>query len=414
MMGLIDAALGRSRTVLMTLALVLIAGTVAYIEIPKESDPDVAIPIIYVAMTHEGISPEDAERLLVRPMEEELRAIEGIKEMRATAFEGGANVVLEFDAGFDPDKAMEDVRAKVDIAKPDLPDDTDEPTVNEVNVGLFPILLVTLAGDVPERVLLRLARDLQERLEGLPNVLSADIGGDRDELVEIVIEPLLVESYNLSIREITDAMRRGNRLVAAGNMDTGKGRFSLKVPGLFEEVSDIIDMPVSVKGDAVVRLRDIATARRTFKDRRSFARVNGRPALAIEISKRTGTNIIETVNQVRAIVETERRDWPAGVEVAYSQDKSADIQTLVNDLQNNVISAFLLIMIVVVAVLGPRSGLLVGIAIPGSFLTGILVLGALGLTINMVVLFSLILAVGMLVDGTIVVTEYADRKRHEG
>jgi len=414
MVGIIDAALGRSRTVLMALALVLIAGTVAYIEIPKESEPDVAIPIIYVSMTHEGISPEDAERLLVRPMEEELRSIEGIKEMRATAFEGGANVVLEFDAGFDSDKAMEDVRAKVDIAKTDLPDDTDEPTVNEVNVGLFPILLVTLSGDVPERVLVRLARDLQEKLEGLPNVLSADIGGDRDELVEIVIEPLLVESYGLSIREISEAMRQGNRLVAAGNLDTGKGRFALKVPGLFEEVSDILDMPVTVKGDAVVRLRDIATARRTFKDRLSFARVNGRPALALEISKRTGTNIIETVEQVRAVIQEERRNWPAGVEVAYSQDKSADIQTMLNDLQNNVIAAVLLIMIVVVAILGPRSGLLVGMAIPGSFLAGILVLGALGLTINMVVLFSLILAVGMLVDGAIVVTEYADRKRQEG
>ena len=184
MIGVIDAALGRARTVILVLALVLIAGTVAYVEIPKESEPDVAIPIIYVSMTHEGISPEDAERLLVRPMEEELRAIEGIKEMRASAFEGGANVILEFDAGFDSDKAMEDVRAKVDLVKPDLPDDTDEPTVNEVNLSLFPILLVTLYGDVPERVLVRLARDLQEKLEGLPNVLSADIGGDREELVE--------------------------------------------------------------------------------------------------------------------------------------------------------------------------------------------------------------------------------------
>lgn len=414
MTGLIEAALSRSRTVLLTLALILVAGTVAYLEIPKESEPDISIPIIYVSMKHEGISPEDAERLLVRPMEEELRAIEGVKEMRSSAYQGGANVVLEFDAGFDVDKALADVREKVDRAKPDLPDETEDPTVSEVNFSLFPIIIVTLSGDVPEHLLLKTTRDLQEKIEGISTVLEAQIAGDRDEIVEVIIEPLLVESYGLSIRDITDAMSRGNRLVAAGNLDTGQGRFALKVPGLFEEVADILNMPISVRDDAVVRLRDIATAQRAFKDRLSYARVNGRPALALEISKRTGTNIIETVERVRAITEAERPHWPAGIEVAYSQDKSANIRAMVVDLQNNVITAVLLILIVVIAILGVRSGALVGVAIPGSFLAGILVIAALGLTINMVVLFSLILAVGMLVDGAIVVTEYADRKKKDG
>ena len=149
MTGLIDAALGRSRTVLLALTLILISGTIAYITIPKESDPDVNIPIIYVSMTHEGISPEDAEHLLVRPMEKELRSIEGVKEMRSTASEGHASVLLEFEAGFDADTALQDVREGMDIAKSELPDDTDEPVVNEVNVGLFPVLVVVLSGDVP-------------------------------------------------------------------------------------------------------------------------------------------------------------------------------------------------------------------------------------------------------------------------
>ncbi len=414
MSALIDAALGRARMVLCTLILLLVAGVGAYIDIPKESDPDINIPIIYTEVTYEGISPEDAERLLVRPIEQEVQSIEGVKEMRSTAYQGGAFVVLEFDAGFDADQALDDVREKVDLAKPELPDGTDEPTVHEVNFSLFPVVVVTLSGDVPERTLLRLARDLQDRIQSLSPVLEANIGGDREELLEIVIDPMLVESYALDAGALFDFLSRSNRLVAAGNLDTGSGRFAIKVPGLFETADDILNLPLKVEGDAVVRVRDIGEVRRHFKDPESFARVNGRRAIALEVVKRSGENIIETIESVRRIVEEERRFWPQGVRVDYLQDRSSDIRTMLLDLQNNVISAVLLVMVVCVAALGVRSALLVGIAIPGSFLTGILVLGSLGLTVNIVVLFSLILAVGMLVDGAIVVTEYADRKMAEG
>jgi len=414
MTALIDAALGRARTVLATLVLILIAGTVAYVEIPKEADPDINIPIIYVSMVHDGISPEDAERLLLRPMETELRAIEGVKELRANAFEGGANVTMEFDAGFDADIALADVREKVDRAKPELPDDTEEPTVNEVNLSLLPVIVVTLSGPVPERTLYRIARDLRDDLESLPTVLEADIAGDREELIEIVIDPLVVESYGLDATQIITDMSRSNQLIAAGQLDTGQGRFSIKVPGLFESVQDILSMPLKVNGDRVVTVADVAKVRRTFKDPESFARIGGHTAVALEISKRTGENIIETIEAVKAQVASAQVDWPPTVRVAYSQDKSTDIRTMLLDLQNNVISAILLVMIVVVAALGLRSAGLVGMAVPGSFLTGILVLAALGFTVNIVVLFSLILAVGMLVDGAIVVTEFADREMAEG
>lgn len=413
-MSVVEAILHRSRTVLLVLALLLIAGTVAYRDIPKEADPDVAIPIIYVSLTHEGISPEDAERLLVRPVETQLRSIEGVKEMRSLAFQGGGNVLLEFEAGFDADAALQDVRAQVDLAKPDLPADTDEPTVHEVNLSLFPVLVVTLGGDVPERTLLRLARRLKDEIQSIPNVLEAKIGGDREELVEIVIEPMLLESYGLDAASVIELVGRSNQLVAAGALDTGLGRFAIKVPGLFKGVDDILDMPLKVNGDAVVRVGDVASVHPHFKDRTSFARIDGKPALALEVSKRTGTNIVDTINQVRDVVAAEQAAWQPGLQVAFSQDKSTSIRDMLTDLQNNVTSAILLVMIVVVGALGLRSGLLVGVAIPGSFLTGILVLSIAGLTVNMVVLFSLILAVGMLVDGAIVVTEYADRKMSEG
>ena len=415
-MSLIDAALSRARTVIAALLLLLVAGAVAYITIPKESDPDVNIPIVYVSLSHDGISPEDAERLLIRPMETELRSIEGVKEMRSVAFQGGASVLLEFDAGFDVDQALADVREKVDLVKPDLPDDTDEPTVNEVNISLFPILVVTLGGDVPERTLLRLARDLRDRIEGIPSVLEVKIVGDRREQMEVIIDPVLMDSYGLEAQQIVQALNRSNILIAAGALDTGRGRFALQVPGLFETVRDIMDMPVKVEGDSVVTIGEIVTARRTFRDRQTIARLAGQPAISLEISKRTGENIIDTIEQVRAVVASEQAQsaWPDLVAVSFSQDRSVQIRTMLDDLQNNVLSAILLVMIVVVGALGVRGGILVGLAIPGSFLTGILVLSILGLTINIVVLFALILAVGMLVDGAIVVTEYADRKLREG
>lgn len=415
---IIDAALGHARTVILTLVLILTAGTVAYVEIPKEAEPDINIPIIYVSLNHEGISPEDAERLLIRPMEKELRGIDGVKKLTAKGFEGGANVTLEFEAGFDADKALTDVREKVDLAKPELPEDTDEPSVHEVNFSLFPVIAVTLSGDVPERLLLRLGRDLRDKIEGISAVLNVQIAGDREELLEILIDPIKLESYQLSPIDTVQLVEQSNKLVAAGAQDTGLGRFSLKVPGLFETVADIFNMPVAFKGDAVVTFGDIGEVRRGFKDPEGFARIGGERAIVLEVVKRTGENIILTIEAVQALVEKERAAWPdemrRAVNVRYIQDKSTNIRNMLLDLQNNVTSAILLVMIVVVAALGLRSAGLVGLAIPGSFLIGILILSGLGFTINIVVLFSLILAVGMLVDGAIVVTEYADRKMTEG
>ena len=418
MHAMIDAAIDRSRTILSILVLVLIAGSAAYNAIPKEANPDVNIPIIYVSVTHDGISPEDAERLLIRPMEQELRIIEGLKELRAVGYEGGANIILEFEAGFDAGAALTDAREKVDLAKPEMPDETDEPEVHEVNFALFPVIVVALSGNVPERAMLELARDLRDELEGISSVLKVEIVGDRDELVEILIDPVRMESYGLSPVDAVATARKSNLLIAAGAQDTGLGRFSVKVPGLFETVHDIFGMPVGAQGDAVVVLGDVAEIRRRFKDAESFARINGQPALALEITKRTGENVIETIEHVRDVVATEQNAWPETlrglIKVSYLQDQSEEISTMLTDLQNNVISAVVLVMIVVVAALGLQTALLVGIAIPGSFLMAILVLYGLGVTINVVVLFSLILAVGMLVDGAIVVTEYADRKMMEG
>jgi multidrug efflux pump len=406
---LVESIIANSRVVLAGLALLLAAGWVTYKNLPKELWPDIQLPFIYVMMSLEGVSPDDAERLLARPMEQQLRTIEGLKEFRSLTYLGGGSVVLEFQAGYDIDKALDDVREQVDLAKPDLPEDADEPFVQEVAFSRFPVLVVTLSGDVPERSLLRLAERLQDKIEGIPAVLEAPISGKREELVELVIDPLRLEAYGLALDEVGGIVARSNRLVAAGTMDTGQGRFAIKVPGLFESAADILDMPLKVSGDAVIRVKDVATLRRTFKDPESLARIDGLPAIGIEVSKRAGENIIETINDVRALVAEESKSWPAQVKVTFSQDSSKEIRSMLGELENSLITAVLLVLIIVVASLGLRGGLIVGIAVPGSFLIGILMLAGFGITINLVVLFSLIMATGMLVDGAIILVEYADR-----
>ena len=414
-MQIIESAMRRSRTVIMSLAVIIIAGVVTYANAPKEAEPDLNIPIVYVSITHEGISPEDAERLLIRPMEQEIRTIEGIEELIGNAYEGGANIQIEFDAGTDTDVALQDVRAKVDIAKAKLPNETEEPTVTEVKFSRFdPMLVLNLAGNVPERTLTVLARDLKEKIEGVSGVLEVNLVGVREELLEVVVDPLAMESYGLDQAQIFSLVARNNRLVAAGALHTGEGRFPVKVSGVFESAEDVLEMPIKAVGERIVHFKDVAKVRRTYKDAESYARLNGSPALAIEVVQRAGANIIGTVDKIKALIEEDRRSWPAGISIVASRDKSKDVHRMLSNLQNSVISAVLLVFIVIIGILGFRAASLVGVSIPGSFLLGILVITSFGITINMMVLFALIMAVGLLVDGAIVVTELADRRMAEG
>ncbi|NOH24527.1 efflux RND transporter permease subunit [Vibrio europaeus] len=417
MFALIDAALSRTRTMMVLLVFILLAGAATYVTIPKESSPDITIPIIYVSVGHQGISPSDAERLLVRPIEQELRSIEGVKEMTSTASEGHASVMLEFSVGVDLNKAMADVREAVDLAKPKLPSDSDEPTVNEVTLASEePALSIVLYGTVPERTIVQIARQLRDKLESYRQILEVDIAGDREDIVEIVVDPLLMESYGLDQGDIYNLIALNNKVVAAGFVDTGYGRFSVKVPSVFDSLKDVLELPVKVDGKEVITFGDVATVRRAFRDPESYARLDGKSAVVLDVKKRAGENIIETVALIKTVLQEaqKRPEWPNNLLVKYTWDQSKDVKMMLNDLQNNILSAIILVVIVIIAILGVRTAFLVGVSIPGSFLTGLLVLSVFGLTVNIVVLFSLIMAVGMLVDGAIVVTEFADRRMQEG
>ena len=411
---LIAVAAKRAKIVYSAFAVLLLAGITAYVNIPRETLPQLAITVVYTSVVLEGVSPNDSERLLVRPMEEELQNLEGVKEMRSTAYQGGANVVLEFDTRISEEQALQDVRAAIDRAKPELPTEALEPTISQVDFTRRPVLTVALSGDLPERTLLNLARELRDEIQQIPTVLDAVISGAREEQVEIIIDPMLVEYYGLNKDELFTVFSRSNRLVAAGNLDTGNGRFAVTVPGLFETSQDIFNVPVKSTGSAVVTLGDIADIRRTFKDRQTYVRINGKPAVTVDVSRRPEANVVNTIAAAHAVVERQQPEWPEGLQVSFPVDDTENIVSRFDSLQNSVVAAVLIVMAICMAFLGLRSGLLVGIAIPGSFLTGILVLATMGVTINALALIGLILSVGILVDGAIVVVENAETLKEQG
>ena len=414
MINALEAILQRPKTVLTLMVVLVVAGVMAYIGVPKEANPDIDVPVYFVSVSQQGVSPKDSERLLVRPLETHLRGLEGLKEITAIASQSHAGIVLEFNIGTGKDKVLADIRDKVDQAQAELPADADEPAVFETNFALQPTIIVTLSGQIPERSLTRHAEKLKDEIEAIATVREAKLSGNREELLEVELDLLKMESYDLTQIELISALNQNNQLVAAGFVDDGQSRFNIKVPGLVESASDVFDIPVKQNGEGVVTLGDIAKIKRSFKDASSFTRVNGEPAISLEVVKRIGTNIIDNNKEVRRVVAEFTKDWPSTIKINYMLDQSNFIFEVLGSLQSSIMTAIVLVIILVVGTLGIRSGLLVGLAIPASFMIGFLILSALGMTINMMVMFGLVLTVGMLVDGAIVVTEYADRKIAEG
>ena len=406
--------LSRPRTILTMMIVMVVAGVVAYITIPKEANPDIDIPVYIVITTQQGISPNDSERLLVRPLETHLRGLDGLEEITTVASQGSAVAILEFNIDSDKDKVLANIRDKVDQAGAEMPDDAKEPRVIETNFALQPTITVTLSGQVPERTLYQLARRLKDEVEAISSVREAKLNGQREETLEVILDLARLEAYDLAQDELLRALSGNNRLVAAGFMDDGASRFNVKVPGLLETKNDVDSIVVKQNGEAVVTLGDIADIRRTFKDVSQFSRVNGEPAISLEITKRIGTNIIINNQAVRDTVAEFTQEWPSAVKVNYLLDTSDFIHKMQGSLQASIMTAISLVMVIVVATLGLRNGLLVGLSIPVSFCVGFMILGLLGMTINMMVLFGMVLTVGMLVDGAIVVSEYAQRKLSEG
>ena len=418
MTGVVDWAASRARMVIAFILLSILAGAIAYVALPKEGEPDIEIPAAFISVPFPGISAEDSEKLLVKVMENEMSDLDGLKTMSGTAAENYASLVLEFEFGWDKEATLAEIRAAMDKAEANFPTGAESYTVGEFNFSEFPIIIVNLSGPLPERTLLRVAKDLQDKLEGQEAVLEATLAGHRDEMLEVIIDPLKLESYNVTAGELINVVVNNNQLIAAGEVESPNGTFSIKIPSSFDEPVDVYNLPVKTNGDRVITLGDLAQINLTFEDRAGTARFNGDTTVALQVSKRKGFNLIDTAQMVREIVDEEKVKWPSELQeaivVGASNDQSFTVDSMVSQLEGSVLTAIALVMVVVLASLGLRPALLVGFAIPTSFLLCFAFLAVMGISVSNIVMFGLILAVGMLVDGAIVVVEYADKRMNEG
>ena len=410
---MLNKFLKSSKLILTILFFFVIYGLYQYNTLPKESDPDISLPVIYISLTHKGISPKDSERLLVKPIEKELKNIEGLKKITSTSYQGGGNVVLEFDAGFDSVKAMSDTREKVDLIKNKLPDDSEEPRIFEVNLSRFPVLAIGISGDVENRSLNNIAKRLKEDIETISEVLEVKALGENERIIEIIVNPRIVETYGLTNKDVVSSIAKSNFMVAAGTLSNEKGSFNVQVPSLIENRKDLLNIPIKSNSNSVITLGDVAEVRDTFREQVGYARNNGESAIILEISKRTGENIIDVIEKIKKLV-LQKNYIPDFVSIDFFQDESEKIVSMVNDLENNVILATLIVFLVIYSFMGKKSSILVSLSIPFSFLMSMIILSFFNVTINVVVLFALILSVGILIDGAIIVVEYANRRSSEG
>lgn len=411
---LTSLAVEHSTSVIVLFFFLAVAGLRSYGAIPKESFPEIEIPMIVVNTIYPGVAPGDVESLVTLKIEEELNGISDVKELSSTSVEGYASVTAEFESSISMEEALQEVRERVDLARPELPVDAEEPSIFEISFSEAPIMQVNVAGAFGLVKLKEIGEDLQERIESIPAVLRADLRGGLEREVQVDVDLAKLKYYNVSFNDVLDAIRTENVNVPGGSIDVGGLKYLVRVDGEFDDPSLIRDLVIKTPGGRPVYVRDVAEVNFGFAERNTYARLDDEPVVTLDVIKRAGENIIETAVAVRAEIDAMRPLMPPSASVQITSDMSEDIGEMVSSLQNNIVSGLLLIVGVLYFVLGLRTSIFVAVSIPTSMLVSFVVLGLLGVSMNMVVLFSLILALGMLVDNAIVIVENAYRFVEEG
>lgn len=410
-----NIAIDRRSTVFALMLIILIVGTYSYIVLPRESTPDITIPIILVITPYEGVSSSDIESLITHPIERKLKGLKDVEEIRSVSAEGSSMITIEFTPEVDIDNALQWVRDKVDQAKGDLPNDLEnDPSILEINLSEFPILMVAVSGPVDENVLKKVGEELEDRIEQVPGVLDVVITGGREREIRVEFDPDRLFAYRISLSEVIRAIKQENVNIPGGSIDIGQGKYLLRIPGEFTDPAEIDNLVLTERDGRVIYFKDVAQVVDSFEDRTSSARVGGEQSVTLAIKKRTGANIIQVADQVFALLQIADQQIPPGIEMSVTLNESKDIRRMVSELENNIITGLILVVTVLFLFLGLRNSIFVALAIPFSMLLSFAVLQLLGVTLNMVVLFSLILALGMLVDNAIVIVENVYRHMQEG
>ena len=410
-----NAAIDRRSTVFALMLIILIVGIYSYIVLPRESTPDITVPYVLVVTSYEGVTPDDIESLITYPIERKLKGLKDVEKISSVSAEGSSMITIEFVPDVNIDNALQWVRDKVDQAKGDLPNDLEnDPSVLEVNLSEFPILMVAVSGDVDETVLKLVGEKLEERIEEISGVLDVVLTGGRERQIRVEFDPDRLYAYHISLSEIVQAIRQENVNIPGGSIDIGQGKYLLRIPGEFSDPDEIDNLVLTERDGEVIYFKDVARIVDSFEDRTSYARLNGSQSVSLAIKKRSGANIIEVADRVFALLNSADELVPEGIELSVTFNQSKDIRRMVAELENNIITGLILVVLVLFMFLGFRNSIFVAIAIPFSMLLSFAVLQLLGITLNMVVLFSLILALGMLVDNAIVIVENIYRHMQEG
>ncbi len=412
--GLTSLSIDNRISVLVMIGLIVLFGIQSYVNLPKESAPDITIPTVLVITTYPGVAPEDMETLVTRPLEDELSNISDIKEMRSTTAQGYSNITLEFNADVNIENALQQVREKVDLAKPELPEEAEDPVIEEINFSELPIMQVNISGQYGMVKLKNVAEDLQDRIERIPSVLEANLSGGREREVKVSVNLAQLKYYDLTFSDIITAIQEENVTIPGGEIEVGEKKFLLRIPGRYESIEPIEDIVVASPNDQPVYIRDIAEVSFGFEDRETYAQLENDPVISLAIVKRSGANIIKTAEAVKEIIAEQQPTLPPTTEIAITSDMTQNIRSMVSSLENNIIAGLILVIAILLFFLGVRNASFVGVAVPMSMFLSFIIFSMLGMSMNMIVLFSLILALGMLVDNSIVAVENIYRYIEQG
>ena len=414
-MILSDTAVKKSVTVMVLAVIVMVFGVYSYMVLPRENEPDITIPYVFVSTSYRGVSPTDIETGITIEIEKKLKGLEGIKKIQSVSSEGLSSINIEFVTGTDIDKALQDVKDKVDEAKSELPADLEnDPAVFEVNLSEMPIAVYSLSGTCGLPCLKDIAEDLKDDIEGIAGVLEVEVTGGLEREIRVEVIPDKLAYYGLSIASFQNILLSENRNTSGGAIRMGDGRFQLRVPGEFQSPDEIYGLVMGTHNGQPVYLKDVAMVIDGFKEETSRSRLDGRSAVSVAVKKRSGENIIAISDQVDELIDQLQPTWPNNTQIVKVVDTSSDIKEMVADLENNILTGLLLVVVVIFFAMGLRNAVLVSLAIPLSMLLSFTVLYLLGITLNVVVLFSLTLGLGMLVDNAIVIIENIYRYMEQG
>ncbi|MFO7765508.1 MAG: efflux RND transporter permease subunit [Pelovirga sp.] len=410
-----DAAVDRRSTVFSLMLIILIAGIFSYVILPRESAPDVTVPYVLVVTPYEGVAPVDIESLITHPIERKLKGLKDVEKIRSVSAEGSSMIIIEFIPDVDIELALQWVRDKVDQAKGDLPTNLEnDPMIQEINLSEFPILMLSVSGNADETVLKKVGEDLQDWVQTIPGVLDVVLSGGRERQIRVEFDPDRMFAYQISLAEVIRAVQRENVNIPGGSIEIGESKYLLRIPGEFTGPHEIDNLVLTQREGRIIYFKDVADVVDAFEDRSSYSRLNGKQGVTLAIKKRAGANIIDVADRVFALLEEATAMLPPGVELAVTFNQSDDIRKMVRDLENNIITGLILVVSVLFLFLGVRNSFFVALAIPFTMLIAFSVLYLLDITLNMVVLFSLILALGMLVDNAIVIVENIYRHMQGG